>query len=131
MFEIKWEGIENLTKKFETYNRQLEELRKHQVAEQLVEWQRIDMRRQYPNIKTDETNQSIEATTEIWPRSRLEQEPGFRRPKRPVVKKGPTLARPKGMGRQPASMRSILRNELFLKLIDRMSKIVTEAMKWP
>jgi hypothetical protein len=129
MYEIKIEGLEPLLKKFETFDKQIEELHK-EVPQQLVEWQTEDMRRKYPNVKVDETPQSVEATTEIWPRSRLEQEQGFKRP-RPIVKQGPTITRLKGAGRPPASTRPILRTELFTKLVDRMTKLLGEATKWP
>jgi hypothetical protein len=129
MYEIKVEGLEALLKKFETFDKQIEELHK-EMPQQLVDWQTDDMRRRYPNVKVDESNQSVEATTEIWPRSRLESEPGFKR-SRPIIKKGPTITRLKGAGRPPASTRPILRTELFTKLVDRMTKLLSEAMKWP
>jgi hypothetical protein len=129
MYEIKIEGLEPLLKKFETFDKQITELHK-EMPQQLVEWQTEDMRRKYPNVKVDESNQSVEATTEIWPRSRLEQEPGFKRA-RPIVKQGPTITRLKGAGRSPASTRPILRTELFTKLVDRMTKLLSEALKWP
>jgi len=130
MFEIKVEGVGELLKKFETFDKQILDLHK-QMPPQLVEWQTEDMRRRYPNIQVDETPESVEATTNVWPRSRLEQEPGFKRPARPVVKKGPTMARLKGAGRPPPSTRPILRTGLFTKLVDRMTKLLSEAMKWP
>jgi hypothetical protein len=126
---IKLEGLDNLLKKFDAFGKQVEGLHKG-VPQQLVEWQTEDMRRKYPNIKVDETQQSIEAATEIWPRSRLELAPGFKR-SRPPVKKGPTMARLKGAGRPPPSTRPLLRTELFTKLVDRMTRLVAEAMKWP
>jgi len=129
MLEVKVEGLDELLKKFETFDKQVEDLHK-EVPQQLVEWQTEDMRRKYPNIKVDETEESVEASTEIWPRSRLELEPGFKRP-RPTVKKGPTMARIKGVGRPPPSTRPLLRTELFTKLVDRMTRAVNEAMKWP
>ena len=130
MFEIKVEGVGELLKKFETFDKQILDLHK-QMPPQLVEWQTEDMRRRYPNIQVDETPESVEATPNVWPRSRLEQEPGFKRPARPVVKKGPTMARLKGAGRPPPSTRPILRTALFTKLVDRMTKLLSEAMKWP
>jgi len=130
MFEIKVEGVGELLKKFETFDKQILDLHK-QMPQQLVEWQTEDMRRRYPNIQVDETPESVEATTNVWPRSRLEQQPGFKRPARPVVKKGPTMARLKGAGRPPPSTRPILRTALFTKLVDRMTKLLSEAMKWP
>ena len=129
MLEVKVEGLDELLKKFETFDKQVEDLHK-EVPQQLVEWQTEDMRRKYPNIKVDETEESVEASTEIWPRSRLELEPGFKRP-RPTVKKGPTRARIKGVGRPPPSTRPLLRTELFTKLVDRMTRAVNETMKWP
>ena len=130
MLEVKLDGLEGFQKKLEATAKQVEELHK-KVPQQLVEWQTEDMRRRYPNIQVDETPESVEATTNVWPRSLLEQEPGFKRPARPVVKKGPTMARLKGAGRPPPSTRPILRTALFTKLVDRMTKLLSEAMKWP
>jgi hypothetical protein len=129
MPEIKIEGVEPLLQKLEAFNRQFAELHK-QVPQQLVEWQTEDMRRKYPNVKVDETPQSTEATTTIWPRSRLELQPGFKR-SRPTTKQGPTVARIKNVGRHPASTRPLLRTELFRKLVDRMTRLLDEATKWP
>jgi len=128
MFEVKVEGVEDFQKKIEATAKQVEDLHK-KMPQQLVEWQTEDMRRRYPNIQVDETPESVEATTDVWPRSRLEQEPGFKRPARPVVKKGPTMARLKGAGRPPPSTRPILRTEMFTKLVDRMNALL-EAIKW-
>ena len=128
MFETKFEGNEEIAKKFETMAEKVKALHK-QVPQELVEWQTDDMRRKYPNIQIDETPESVEATTDVWPRSRLEQESGFKRPARPVVKKGPTMARLKGAGRPPPSTRPILRTEMFTKLVDRMNALL-EAIKW-
>jgi len=128
MFEVKVEGVEDFQKKIEATAKQVEDLHK-KMPQQLVEWQTEDMRRRYPNIQVDETPESVEATTDVWPRSRLEQESGFKRPARPVVKKGPTMARLKGAGRPPPSTRPILRTEMFTKLVDRMNALL-EAIKW-
>jgi len=128
MLEVKLDGLEGFQKKPEATAKQVEELHK-KVPQQLVEWQTEDMRRRYPNIQVDETPESVEATTNVWPRSRLEQEPGFKRPARPVVKKGPTMARLKGAGRPPPSTRPILRTALFTKLVDRMNALL-EAITW-
>ena len=128
MFETKFEGNEEIAKKFETMAEKVKALHK-QVPQELVEWQTDDMRRKYPNIQIDETPESVEATTEIWPRSRLELEPGFKKLLRPLVKKGPTIARIKGAGRPPPSTRPLLRTELFTKLVDRMHGLL-EACKW-
>jgi hypothetical protein len=130
MFEIKVEGAGDLLKKFETFGKQLDELHT-QVPEELVEWQRTDMRRKYPNIEVSGDKDQTTAETDIWPRSRAEQpESGFTRSKRPVVA-APKRYRLRGAGRQPPSTRPILRTELFTKLVDRMSKLLAEAMRWP
>jgi hypothetical protein len=131
MYEVKVEGLDALLKNFDTFGKQLEELHK-QVPAELVEWQRVDMRRQYPNITVDQSTTSVEATTMIWPRSRLEQQPGFARPRAAKARRftGPKQVMPKGAGRV-ASTRPILRTELFTKLIERMGRICSEAMKWP
>ena len=128
MLEVKLDGLQGFQKKLEATAKQVEELHK-KVPQQLVEWQTEDMRRRYPTIQVDETPESVEATTNVWPRSRLEQEPGFKRPARPVVKKGPTMARLKGAGRPPPSTRPILRTTLFTKLVDRMNALL-EAITW-
>jgi len=128
MLEVKLDGLQGFQKKLEATAKQVEELHK-KVPQQLVEWQTEDMRRRYPNIQVDETPESVEATTNVWPRSRLEQEPGFKRPARPVVKKGPTMARLKGAGRPPPSTRPILRTALFTKLVNRMNALL-EAITW-
>jgi hypothetical protein len=131
MFEAKVEGLDELLKKIETFDKQIEELHK-EVPQEMVEWQTDDMRRKYPNIQVDETTESVEATTTIWPRSRLEQEPGYQRSYRvPPPSKGPRQVHPKGMGRPPASTRPTLRSELIKKLFDRMEAAVTKAMTWP
>jgi hypothetical protein len=128
MLEAKIEGIEAFAKKVETLAKQVKGLHK-QVPQQLVEWQTEDMRRKYPNIQVDETPALVEASTNVWPRSRLELEPGYQRPKRPMVKKAPTQYRLKGAGRPPPSTRPILRQPLFIKLVDRMNKLL-EGVKW-
>jgi hypothetical protein len=130
MYEIKVEGIDELLKNLETFDRQIAQLPK-QMPEELVAWQREDMRRKYPNITTSGDNEETTAETDIWPRSRLEQPgAGFRRPKGPAPA-SPKQYRLKGAGRPPPSTCPVLRTELFTKLVDRMTKLLGEAMKWP
>jgi hypothetical protein len=128
VIEAKLECQDEFAKSIDAMAEKVKALHK-QVPQELVEWQTDDMRRRYPNIQVDETNESVEATTEIWPRSRLEQEPGFQRPKRPYVAKGPTQYRLRGAGRPPPSTRPILRQPLFAKLVDRMTKLL-EGLTW-
>ncbi|MCP3471417.1 hypothetical protein NLM33_18745 [Bradyrhizobium sp. CCGUVB1N3] len=130
MFEIKVEGVSELLKNFDTFGKQLDELHK-QAPEELVDWQRTDMRRKYPNITVSQDQDETTSETDIWPRSRNEQPgSGFRRPRRPALA-APKQYRAKGAGRAPPSTRPILRTELFTKLVDRMTRLLTEAMKWP
>src|ERR1700741_5332990 len=49
MYDFKVEGLEALQKKLETFGQQVEGLHK-EVPEELLEWQRVDMRRQFPNM---------------------------------------------------------------------------------
>jgi hypothetical protein len=132
MYEIKVDGLDKLVTKMEAYKNQITDLHK-QVPAELVEWQRVDMRRHYPNIEVDEGPEATAATTRVWPRSRLETQLGHTRVTQPIVQKGPkqyrqVLRAPRGAA---ARWRPILRMELFRKLIERMEKIGSEALKWP
>jgi hypothetical protein len=129
MFEIKVEGLDNVLKKFETYSNQLDSFER-KLPDELVDWQRVDMRRQYPNVEIESAPPSVKAMTRVWPRSRLEQQPGFKRQRR-LIRTGPKPYRLKGMGRQQQSFRPILRIELIRKLFDRMLTMVEEVMRWP
>ncbi|MGY8661774.1 hypothetical protein Q3C01_05315 [Bradyrhizobium sp. UFLA05-109] len=128
MFEIKVDGVEGLLKKCEAFGTQLDELHK-EVPEELVDWQRTDMRRKYPNIEVSSSGDETTAETSIWPRSRIEP-PGSRRRTGPVIAV-PKQHRLRGAGRPPSSTRPILRTELFTKLVDRMTALLSKAMKWP
>lgn len=139
MYDFKAEGLEALEKKLDALGKQIEELHK-QIPVELFEWQRVDMRRQYPNMQVEETAATVTATTEIWPRSRLEQPgSGYTRPAKPTQlrikgqSRGPRQYLPKvaGPGRPPPSTRPILRDELFIKLGERIDARGKEAMKWP
>jgi hypothetical protein len=72
MIEIKIDGIDALLKKLETFGKQIEEL--HQsVPQELLEWQRDDMCRKFPNIEVENSGNETAASTEIWPHSRLKR----------------------------------------------------------
>jgi hypothetical protein len=106
-----------------------------EMADELTEWQREDMHRQYPN--TEETQDS--ASTNIWPRSRLsDQEKAraaakrkayFMRRTRSVRNVGPRLSAYRG--RRFPSGRPILRDVLFDQLEDRMDTLMVEKLGWP
>ena len=143
MIEAKIEGIDQLLKKFETFGKQIASLQQS-VPQELVDWQREDMRRKFPTLDVDTRGNETAASTEIWPHSRLEtQEEQARRrsqggPKQyRVASAAPKQHRivhaaPKPhRGPLPRSSRPILRQELEQKLHDRMIRLTFEAMKWP
>lgn len=128
MFEVKIEGVDQLLKKLDTYGKQIDELHTT-MPEQLVAWQRDDMKRKFPNMQVDSAEIETSATTQIWPHSRL-AEPNKKRqgPKQHLIKRaGPRQAG----GKAPPSTRPILRVELAKRLWDRMMALTSEAMKWP
>ncbi len=128
MFEVKIDGLDQLLKKFDTFGKQIEELQQA-VPQQLVDWQRDDMHRTFPNLKVDTSGNETAASTEIWPRSRLPSK-DTHRPRQGPKQHSPARVMPK----QHALLRStrpILRDELLQKLQDRMTALTTEAMKWP
>jgi hypothetical protein len=137
-FEVKITGLEQFTKKLEKMSEQLKELH-HAWPDELVAWQRDDMHRKFPNVRTDTSGDETATSTEIWPHSRLEAQDqrarrqGQRGPKQAapklhrLVHAGPKQRR----GPEPRSTRPILRDELVQKLHDRMIRLATEAMKWP
>lgn len=95
-----------------------------EMANELTNWQAEDMRRKYPNTVL----RGSEATTIIWPTSRLPQKkirPGaarlaMRRAARAVS----------GMRTRIRSRRPILREELFEKLDERMVRLMGECLQW-
>ena len=50
MFEVKLDGLDQLLKNFDTFGKQIEELQQS-MPQELVNWQRDDMHRKYPNLK--------------------------------------------------------------------------------
>ena len=78
MFEVSVEGLEALSKKFDELDEQIKALQT-EVPDELTAWQREDMHRRYPNTEANTTGGLIEASTEIWPRSRLEVAGGPKR----------------------------------------------------
>jgi hypothetical protein len=128
MFDVKREGFPQLEAKIAEYHTQIRNLH-DQVPQQMLAWQREDMRRSNPNLSIESTPASTAATTLIWPRSRLSDQAGNKR-------RGPRRHQPKqylpanaGPGMQ--SRRPILRAELLEKLFDRMRALAAKAMKWP
>jgi hypothetical protein len=144
MFEAKVDAIAPLVAKFDTLAKQIESLQEA-IPQELVAWQHDDMHRKFPNIEVEGSGNEIAASTEIWPHSRLEAQEAAkawrqsrRGPKRYRVARaspvqhsvGRAVPKQRG-GREAASTRPILRDELLKKLTDRMLKVTSEAMKWP
>lgn len=102
------------------------------IPQQLIEWQREDMHRQFTNVDSDQ--EYVSWFTLIWPRSRTYQgKPGT------FVGKGvrrrhrkPLSARPRliGGGAAKHSTRPILRPVLFQQLRDRMSEMLSVNLSW-
>jgi hypothetical protein len=128
MFEVKIEGVDQLLKKLDAYGKQIDALHEA-MPEELVAWQRDDMKRKYPNLTVNSVERETAATTQIWPRSRL---PSSQRkhqgPRQHLINR----TRPKQAGgKAQPSTRPILRAELLKRLWDRMMALTSEAMKWP
>jgi hypothetical protein len=89
-----------------------------EMADELTSWQAEDMRRKYPNTVL----RGNEATTVIWPTSRLPQ------------KKTRTMARLAARRAVPRvrikRRRPILRPELFERLDERMVRLMGECLQW-
>jgi hypothetical protein len=139
MFEVKLDGIDQLLRKFDSFGKQIEELHKT-VPEELVAWQRDDMRRKFPTVDVDASETETAASTEIFPRSRIDEghHPSGGGPKQHAIgRAAPRQHRinrappQQHRGPLPRSNRPILREELARKLHDRMLKLASEAMKWP
>jgi hypothetical protein len=102
------------------------------IADELTNWQHEDMRRAYPNT----TLEDCEASTLIWPRSRMsEQDEKLRRQQMVRRAKWPPHARrqqraPAGTAGRVKSTRPILRESLFDQLVDRMDKLMEDDLSW-
>ncbi|MBR0879113.1 hypothetical protein ACVMGC_004777 [Bradyrhizobium barranii subsp. barranii] len=127
MFSVEIDGLVSLLGKFKIYSDNLVQLRTD-VPDELMMWQREDMKRRYPNMIVNQRVDETEAATSIWPTSRRAYETGYRR----YV---PHLAQPRRQGPrrgpQVKSNRPILRAELLAKLWDRMDRLATGQTKWP
>jgi hypothetical protein len=132
MFEIETRGADTLAKKLDQWSEQIKGLQT-KMPEQLHEWQTEDMRRHYPNMDVTVKDNVVEASTSIWPRSRLSEEDEKRRRANMVHTTGPKRFRPVGGGPRAAtaSTRPILRDALFDELDQRMVAMLDEAGKCP
>lgn len=139
MFEVKLDGVDQLLRKLDTFGKQIEALHKA-LPQTLADWQRDDMHRKFPTVDVDASETGTAVSTEIWPRSRVDEghHPTSGGPKQHAVGRAAprqhrlNRAAPKQRGGPlPRSNRPILREELVRKLNERMLKLASEAMKWP
>lgn len=87
-----------------------------EMADELTSWQTEDMRRKYPNTVL----RGNEATTFIWPTSRLSQ--------RKIRTGAARLSTRRAV--RIKSTRPILRAELFEKLDERMVRLMGKCLQW-
>jgi hypothetical protein len=93
------------------------------MKHELEVWQIEDMHRHYPN--TEEPTDGV-MTTSVWPRSRLSKK------QRPVHSYTYTRHVPRrfAVPHHLTSHRPILREELWLRLCDRMDALLGEKITW-
>jgi hypothetical protein len=101
------------------------------IADELVTWQIQDMRRHYTNVDRPD---DMTATTDIWPRSRISR-PYIRhgergRPRGRDMHREPQRPKPLEPGqRSQRSTRPILRESLWLMLVDRV-RVLIQDLNW-
>ncbi|HVG51164.1 MAG TPA: hypothetical protein VM867_05980 [Xanthobacteraceae bacterium] len=115
-FEVKVES-ENLLKQFDDMQKRVTELNQ-KLPEVFLDWQRDDMNRKFPKIN-EQGDKSV--TTFIYPRSRLPRTKGGN---------NTTRKRARVAAGRPGSTRPILREELVVKLFERMRQMCREAIEW-
>jgi hypothetical protein len=122
--QVDVEGADALIDKLDQFAKQISDAER-EMPEQLMEWQRDDMRRKFPTVQTNQGGNETVAQTSIWPRSRT--------PERRQLRAGPKQARPRVYAPRTMvrSTRPILRIELYRKLVERMTALIVKAMKWP
>jgi hypothetical protein len=123
-FEIlieSWEAEERVEK-------MLNKLQVVPVPAELTAWQTEDMHRKIPNT---ETINPTAALTMIYPRSRTQLVAKKGAPiRRSTWNKPRVVQRYRTGGIQHVSTRPILRPELFQKLCERMSRMLSRELKW-
>ena len=106
----------------------IEKLKVVPVPAELTEWQKLDMKRRYP--ETEEVNPTTGMTT-IYPRSR--RDATWLKRKRAVARasmRTKPLLRGKATRIVAPSNRPILRPELFEKLRERMLAMLLREASW-
>jgi hypothetical protein len=98
------------------------------IPEQLMTWQREDMKRQYPFATLPNY---VSAETSIWPRSRTYERTHKKRMTREALfKRSKSLSAMPRLKGIPGAHRPILRPALFTKLVERMSEMLAVNLKW-
>jgi len=126
MFSIEVHGADELVAKLDRYTKQIDDEGKEMLPHTVLEWQREDMKRKYPNQQTGSLGNGAETfvLTTIWPRSRTY----IRKTRKAPRKAGQRIfAGPRAVG----GHRPILRPELYDKLADRMKAMMERALRWP
>jgi hypothetical protein len=116
--------VSGLVARLEAMTKKLEEFPSH-MADELTEWQKVDMHRRYPNTETEENAVS----TEIWPTSRVVERDQKKINKIIRARKN---AGGKSVSRKPVGghQRPILRPELYDKLVKRMDELMEKELSW-
>jgi hypothetical protein len=123
VFNIEVEGAEAINKTLDTMAANIDQLGKQDMARELTAWQSEDMRRRFPNTSQDDDKT---VSTEIFPRSRLSKK---RKPRLFTKPLQQVYAKPRGV-KVIGSTRPILREELWTRLCERMSALMSETLKW-
>jgi len=125
MMHIEMFGLDEIARTIDSMSKQIEQLGKSNMADELTAWQAEDMRRRYPNTKQDDDKT---VSTEIWPRSRLSEQ---RRKQRSRPLRIHVAPRTGTAGGTPVhSARPILRSELFTTLVERMDALLARVLQW-
>jgi hypothetical protein len=125
--EVKSEVVEQ---RFDAMMERVKTFAHEEMPQGLTDWQTEDMRRKYPETATEATGampNDVSASTMIYPRSRTYEATHPHRA-HPVAKRKAVLSS-MPLLRKSAMQHPILRQELFDKLVTRMSAMLSQ-IKW-
>jgi hypothetical protein len=109
--------LEKMTEKLEQFP--------DKMADELTAWQVEDMHRHYPN--TEKEGNAV--TTEIWPRGRPWLENNQKKINS-IMRARRKAGRPVFGPVRKGTHRPILREELFVKLCERMDALMAKELTW-